>query len=759
MPKDLTPNQKKLLEIYKEFKKPTLDEVKLTILIDEIKKTDPDLTETQIRRVDIPEEDRRKFCSSDDVEHYSISGLADVRVTFPSGNSSTAFGRAIDKGNLGIIELFLEKHPEKQQALVFHQADGTKLTAFGHAVLLGKEEVVKLFLKNLPSNQDLLEKSLDKVALTFADGATQTAFGRAIDNGNLGIIELFLEKHPAKQQALVMHYKDGAKETAFGYAAFYGFEKVVKLFLENLPSNQDLPGESLDKVAITFPNRNSSTAFGRAINKGNLKIIKLFLEKHPAKQQALVFHQANGAKITAFGWAASLGKEEVVKFFIEQGADVDAVVISSTNPAQQGLRAFDVAVHNKKFNIAKILLEHCAYYRKFDGRDNCPVEIKDELQAEINKIKKTEAVYRGNFSVPFKEINPEFLKNLCKRSGIPKHFLSDNAREARADYSDIIKSIQEEKRKSLSEILGKLLRKQNVFLFPAIDGFEVLNKLEKTDSAQIVSAKHRTLLSYKENQHLRPDRFLKNEKFEEKLGLMIGSREVVDEFFKVAKGLALSEEERGFLSELENRRALIPPAVAEHKDAILSGLEAMYVQSLEADKELHTLSADLVAIKQELEQYIKAQIRKLSETEKICKQLKQENLRQAAELSEVKQENLRQAAELSEVKQQNLKQAAEMLKMKRCIEVIMQKLELEQSSAQQGESTAGIASSAIVAAAGSSSPEVAGVTSDSNSGTKRPSESDGEGATPPKVIKTSSSSSAITLSRSPSENEGRGVPG
>jgi hypothetical protein len=312
----LTNNQKRLLEIYKEFKEPSFDERKIKDLILEIKETDPNL-ETQLSEDAIWKSDRdtqHNFISFFDFSNplkYTISGLA-LRAGILSQENKTldclkflSDQNLATKDHLAIIVEMVEEEEEKLLSVL-----GTVIGA-------------------------VVEEECD-------DGVDK--------NKTREIINYYLEHKSQIEKA----------EAIVGYSSGYSSDYSKKITLSNyLVSNV---GELInDHSILTISGLQFSDIFDEKVKaeiyeNSYLTTLGVFVKSDKSELKHMEFLLKEGANPNSVAQVNNDGSTVTIFDF-----------------------ALAKARQSGNYEIPKILILHCADYGNFDEDINCPEDIKAEI--------------------------------------------------------------------------------------------------------------------------------------------------------------------------------------------------------------------------------------------------------------------------------------------------------------------------------------------------------------------------------------------
>jgi hypothetical protein len=507
-----------------------------------------------------------------------------VALTYRNGTTLTSIGVAIVAGKIESIKTLLEIDPDLKDGVAQTYPNGTTLSALGVAIVEGKKESIKFLLENCPDLKD-------GVALTYQNGATLTALGVAIVEGKKESIKDLLENYPDLKNGIAKTYRNGTTLRALGVAVESGKIELMKVLMETYPDLKD-------GVAKTYLNGSTSSALGVAIELDKVESIKALLDNYPDLKDSVAHTYPNGTTFTAFGVAVALGKAESIKTLIETYPDLINGDVQK-NPNGTTFTALGVAVSLGKTELINILLENGADYDKLDGKgpDVCP----PALQVEIDKIKKTKKVFEGDLSIPAEEINENYMHYLCKKSGIPDHLLKLQDKPNSAIYFEIVnkfQSNQDEVKTDLNVFLGEIFHKDNPLDFPAIRGFDYLESEQFSRIDKDIDQK--TIKSYEKKPHLKPENFLNNQEFDEKLTILVRNNENADIFFEVTKNWILPQKQHLVLQKLREEYFKTPPHIRkaftqEHQESLENRKKL-----LEMSKGLTTIKNDLLVMSQEI---------------------------------------------------------------------------------------------------------------------------------------------------------------
>jgi len=327
-------------------------------------------------------------------------------------------------------------------------------------------------------------------------------------------------------------------------------EGLTALMIATSGGNVEAINALCDKGAdVNVVRNNGFTAFMGAAMYGHVEAIKAL------HQLGAKIDKVDNKGYTALILAANNGHVEAIETLLELGAEID----KANNYRRTAL---NIAIEKNNHAVIKCLLENGANYDRLDLRN------KLDLFNEIEKIKKTKAVFAGDLSIPYDQINEKHLQYLCKQSGIPDHLLTtDEDKTQSARYVDLVekfKTSEADKKDDLNVLLGELLHHDDHYDFPAVAGFDMLSnsKFMTDDNAR------KTIKSYEKNPPLKPENFLNdvlNDKGynHQKLAILIRNPRQADNFFLTTKNWILPQQQHDFLQKIKKAYFDITPAITK----------------------------------------------------------------------------------------------------------------------------------------------------------------------------------------------------
>jgi len=297
---------------------------------------------------------------------------------------------------------------------------------------------------------------------------------------------------------------------------------------------------------VNKTDNNGNTALMLAADNGHVEAIKALCEL------GAEIDKADNDGRTALILATDNDHVEAIETLLELGADIN---LQTEKEDGAILTSLIIAIENNNRAVTKCLLENGANY---DGLD---LQNKPDLVNEIEKIKKTKAVFAGDLSIPYDQINEKHLRYLCKQSGIPDHLLTTDENKPQSErYVDLVekfKTSEADKKDDLNVLLGELLHHDDPFDFPAVAGFDMLSnsKFMTGDNAR------KTIESYEKNPHLKPENFLTDNGYDEKLAILIRNPQQTDNFFLTTKNWIIPQQQHDFLQKLKKEYFDITPSI------------------------------------------------------------------------------------------------------------------------------------------------------------------------------------------------------
>ncbi|MFM7620260.1 MAG: ankyrin repeat domain-containing protein [Alphaproteobacteria bacterium] len=447
----------------------------------------------------------------------TLCGLG-ANVNIANKDGLTALMIAARKGHVDAIQALHQLGAEIDKA----KKNGD--TALMHAAQNGHLEAIKLLHH--------LGAEIDKAG-------SWTALTNAAYNGHVEAIKLL------HQLGANVDVKNNCGGTALIYAAQQGHVEAIQALLQL--------GAEIDKARD-----DGGTALSLAAYNGHVEAIKILV------QSGADVNKTDNYGSSALMHAVNNRRVEAIETLLELGADINLQAENEDGSIWTTLR---IAIKNNNHTVIKCyhtvikcLLENGANY---DGLD---LQGKPDLSNEIEKIKKTKAVFAGDLSIPYDQINEKHLQYLCKQSGIPDHLLtSDENKTQSARYVDLVekfKTSEADKKDDLNVLLGELLHHDDRYDFPAVAGFDMLSNPDfMTDD----NAK-KTIESYEKNRRLKPENFLNDVLNDEgynhqKLAILIRNPEQADNFFLTTKNWILPQQQHDFLQKLKKAYFDISPSI------------------------------------------------------------------------------------------------------------------------------------------------------------------------------------------------------
>lgn len=214
-------------------------------------------------------------------------------------------------------------------------------TALQQAARLGNNDAVKM----------LLAHGAD---IHLPDSSFQTALHKAAEAGHLEVVKTLL----AHGATIDLADNDGC--TPLLLAGFAGKRDVVKVLVEDYGAN------------INAKSHSGGTLLHRAAETNNLSLLQYLLSK-----KALVNLRGRNRQ-TPLYVAAAHGYEQVVQALIQEGADVNALGMTSPD-----IYTLSVAINNKHIGVVKRLLQAGAQVRQEDVDQAPTEEMKQLLQQRL----------------------------------------------------------------------------------------------------------------------------------------------------------------------------------------------------------------------------------------------------------------------------------------------------------------------------------------------------------------------------------------
>ena len=432
-----------------------------------------------------------------------------------------------------------------------------------------------LMFASRAGNVELVNLLLTKDAnINQADKSGVTALMLASIAGNVEIVNLLLTKHANINKA------DNSGVTALMLASQAGNVEVIKLLLKSGAEVNQADSEGNTPIMYTKNIRNAD-------------VIKLLLNSGADVNQADNF---NG---TVLMLACSNNNLELAKLCLQHGAR------PNERYKKRGLEVITALYYPlskttiDNMNLVELLLGYDAEYGHF--RQNR----KDLIRDEIEKFKNAESFFDGNFSIDPKKINLIKLRNLCQKDGIPKYLLEISEEnpnyQAYKEMMEKIKTSDEDKKCDLGIYLAQILHMYDPKAFPSIVPYHFLGDAELTRQ------------SYNNYEYLKPENFLNDDSFKEKLLFLTINPEIADQLFLFSKDWILPKEEHGVLNKLKEEYKKIPDVVktylanlhhthihqCQRLDISEAQLEQSKAQMEELEKELGSLKKQFTRLKEE----------------------------------------------------------------------------------------------------------------------------------------------------------------
>jgi ankyrin repeat protein len=201
----------------------------------------------------------------------------------------------------------------------------------------------------------------------------------------------------------------------------YGKEEIIKDLI-------DAEKDNIDINAVVKKNKDGklNTALDVAMSKGEIEVIKTLLENGANYYRfSLIVEQK------AFLKEINFFPNRICDHFLENTGPI------SLSENQKALATDLLEIHSASFDsFAELFLKensnHSPSRYLKAGSFTCPLNAQDEI-ARIMKTKKV--YYNGDLSITADEINHNYLKHICKKSGL---------------YSQIINELQKKHQESVA---------------------------------------------------------------------------------------------------------------------------------------------------------------------------------------------------------------------------------------------------------------------------------------------------------------------
>lgn len=388
----------------------------------------------------------------------------------------------------------------------------------------GETPLMKAIENNhIQATQVLLELKAD---INFIDSQGWSYLHIAAIKGSYELIKVLINS----AANLIDKQEDTGLRTSLHIAANDNNTEAIKCLLES-------------EAKIDIGDINSKTPLHYAARNGHIEAIKVLLE-----YGANVNEDDNRGE-TSIHLATQEGHIEAIKVLLESKADINEV-------NKKGLNPLDIAIGNGKAEVIDFLLINEANYDKAFEKGN------PEIKSKINKIRATHELYDGSLSIAVEEINQEYLKNLCRKSGVPRHLLEiDKDCPESIEYCEIVQKFltkEDEIKSDLNVFIGKLLNIDNPSEFPEILGFDFLANKRFAD---IKESGMTTMASYEEKPYLKPTNFFKKKYLKEKLAILLRNPQLTENFFLSTEKYILPKQQHEALQELKKVYYQYDPAL------------------------------------------------------------------------------------------------------------------------------------------------------------------------------------------------------
>lgn len=238
-------------------------------------------------------------------------------------HSQAKYFKAIEKDNLKAFTKEIEKGSD-----VNYQKGKEGYTPLILASKEGKTEFVKILLDN-------------NANIELKDNSGNTALIQAIANNHLDIANN-LATHGAK-----FDVKNESGLSAIHFACLVDNNNDDEKRAEQMKLIDEIISSGISVNSLS--NKGLSPLIFAAVN-GNLEVVKYLTDL------GADIHQRSEAGATAIGQAANKGHIDVVDFLLVNGADINVKCQSACTP-------LILAIQNKKYNVAEMLMELNANYK------------------------------------------------------------------------------------------------------------------------------------------------------------------------------------------------------------------------------------------------------------------------------------------------------------------------------------------------------------------------------------------------------------
>ncbi|KAM0001407.1 putative ankyrin repeat-containing domain, PGG domain, ankyrin repeat-containing domain superfamily [Helianthus debilis subsp. tardiflorus] len=235
-------------------------------------------------------------CGHVDLVRLLIDQCDIATASIKANNGFDALHIAAKQGDLGVLKVLMEAHPELAMTV-----DVSNTTALHTAAVQGNIDVMNYLLD--------IESSLASIARSNG----KTALHSASRNGHVHVVKALLEKAPG-----ISARNDKKGQTALHMAAKGQKHEVVEELIKADPS------------LINMVDAKGNTALHIAARKGRVQIVKMLLARSETNTRVV-----NRSNETAFDTAHKMGHPHIGSILQEHGVPSARVLKPPTTPARE----------------------------------------------------------------------------------------------------------------------------------------------------------------------------------------------------------------------------------------------------------------------------------------------------------------------------------------------------------------------------------------------------------------------------------------